>query len=140
MTLMNNRHIRGIALIELTCSLFIFSIGMLGVIQMYHVCISKTRVVDEYAIAMRAIENELESLRAMPFDELDDLDGVFISNTPSLSKLVNALETTAVTEFGEDSANLRQVTATVKWTSEKGRTVTKSVTTLIAKKQMVSVI
>ena len=125
-------------LLELTCALFIFSTGMLGVIHMYHVCINNTRALDEYMIAMRAIENEVETLRAMPFEELDNLNGEFTCKTPSLSKLVNVVTKTEIELFDNEYTNLRRLTATVKWTGDKGRTITKSVTTLIAEKQMAS--
>lgn len=132
-TCTHSRSERGIALIEMTCALFIFSIGMLGVIHMFHVCMDKTRALDEYLIAMRAIENEVETLRALPFDKLDNLNGAFASESPSLKKLVKAETTTLIEIPGEFPKDLRQVTVTIRWIGDVGRTIEKHVTTLIAR-------
>jgi len=127
--------LRGFTLLELACALFILTGGLFGVITMYHFGISKTRAINEYAIAMRAIENEVETLRAHPFSELADVEGgPFITEPNELDMLVNARPTVTVRDDFEGLSGLKRVIVTIAWTGENGRTIRKSITTLIADK------
>ena len=125
----------GLTLIELIAALFVLTVGMFGVIQMYHFGLDKMRALNEYAIAMRAIQNEVETLRSVPFSQLDNTDsGQFRSETPELAMLVNATPTVSITDYDGGRKRLKQVTVSLRWTGEHGRTIEKKVTTLIADK------
>jgi hypothetical protein len=90
--------------------------------------------MNENAIAMRALQNEIETLRSLPFDELTEVRAApFRSVTPEVSKLVNARAVVTVRPDRE-YARLRRVTASIAWSGEYGRTIRKGLTTLIADK------
>jgi Tfp pilus assembly protein PilV len=125
----------GTTLIELVAALFVITIGLFGVIEMYHFGINKIHALNEYKIAMRAVQNEIETLRALPFSELRNTDdGEFRSDTPEVATLVNATPAVTITDYAEGEKQLKHVEVSVKWTGEHGRTIEKRVTTLIADK------
>ena len=122
----------GVTLIELTAALFVLMVGMFGVIQMYHFGLGKMHALNESAVAMRAIQNEVETLRSLPFSQLRNTDsGHFASETPALSKLMNATRSVRINDFPQGPEGLKEVTVSIKWTGENGRTIEKNVTTLI---------
>ena len=126
----------GFTLIEMTCALAVATVGLFGVLQLYSVAMSKTRTVQEYAIATRALGNEIETLRALPFDALEEgTELPFRSATAELERLVNVETTVAIAERSEDAPGLKRVRARVRWTGEHGRTISKELITLIAKKR-----
>ena len=125
----------GFTLLELTCALFILTFGMFGVIQMYHLGMAKTRVLNEYTQAMEALQNELETLRALPFESLRNVKhGPFVTQPRVLRRLVNARPRTTIRDYPESGGALKEVRVTLKWTSENGRTITKRLVTLIAQR------
>ena len=122
----------GVTLIELTAALFVLTVGMFGVIQMYHYGLGKMHAVNESALAMEAVQNEIETLRSLPFSQLRNTDsGHFVSETPALSRLVNATPSVTIQDFAGGPKRLKEVTVSVKWSGENGRTIEKKVTTLI---------
>jgi Tfp pilus assembly protein PilV len=126
----------GMSLIELTAALFVLTVGMFGVIQMYHFGLNKMHALNETTVTMHAIQNEIEMLRSLPFSELHNTDKAqFVSETPALSRLVNAKPHVTITDHGEASRRLKHVTVSITWTGENARTIQKSVTTLIADKK-----
>ena len=125
----------GTTLIELVAALFVITIGLFGVIEMYHFGIDKMHALNEYKIAMRAVQNEIETLRALPFSELRNTDdGDFRSETPEVATLVNATPEVIITDYTGTENRLKHVEVSLKWTGEHGRTIEKRVTTLIADK------
>lgn len=126
----------GFSLIELTCALFVITTGIFGVIQLYTLGLDKTKAANEYAIARTAIDNELETLRALPFEELKSGTAKsFRSRTPALEKLVNAKGIVVITDRTGDTRGLKQVEVILRWKGEYGRLIEKSMTTLIARKR-----
>ena len=126
----------GFSLIELTCALFIVTLGVFGIIQMYLVGMDKTRAVNEYAVAFQALNNEIETLRALPFEAFEEgKDLPFRSETPALERLVHARGTVTVVDRTAETPGLKQVRARLRWTGEHGRIIEKHVTTLIARKR-----
>ena len=122
----------GVTLIELTAALFVLIVGMFGVIQMYHYGLGKMHALNESAVAMEAVQNEIETLRSLPFSQLRNTDsGRFVSETPALSSLVNATPSVTIKDCGGEPKGLKEVTVSVRWTGENGRTIEKKVTTLI---------
>ncbi len=125
----------GFALIELITALFILTIGMFGVIQMYHFGLAKMQAMNESAVAIRAVRNEVETLRAIPFDKLQNVEAApFRSETPAMAELVNVVPAVAIKDYDGRAKRLKEVTVAITWTGEHGRTIKKSVTTLVADK------
>jgi len=134
MRLLKNQS--GISLIELTTALFVLTVGMFGVIQMYHFGLNKMHALNETKIAVHALQNEIETLRSLPFSELRNTnEGSFVSDTPALSRLVDAKPRVTIADYGDPSKRLKHVTVSIRWVGENGRTIQKTVTTLIADKK-----
>lgn len=124
----------GFTLLELLAALFILTVGLFGVIQMHHVGLGKLRVLNESIVASHAVQNEIEHLRALPFAALQNVqNGPFHSKSPEPARLVNAKPAVTIEDF-RGTPRLKKVTASLAWTGEYGRTIRKSVTTLIADK------
>lgn len=124
---------RGFTLLELSAAMFLLALGVMGVFKMFHVGLSKTHAMNETAVAMRALENEMETLRATSFADIVDGESLpFRSTTPECAKLVNG-ENTAI--IRTSSPGLKEVTVQIRWTGEHGRTIEKRLTTLIAETQ-----
>ncbi|HIJ65943.1 MAG TPA: hypothetical protein HPP77_08315, partial [Candidatus Hydrogenedentes bacterium] len=141
----------GIALVELITAFFVLTLGLFGAIRMYHFCLDKTRAVHEAKTVMRALNNEIEHLRALPFADLENGQATsFRSETPGVEALVNASTTVAIEDYASPGAQpapvagvsdkrspmpgLKRATVRIRWTGENGRTITKELVTLIADK------
>ena len=123
----------GFTMLELTAALFILTVGLFGVISMYQFGIAKMHAINESAVAMSAIQNEIETLRSIPFAEIENVENApFRSSTPITAKLVNATPTVTISDYGEPSRSLKKVTVALIWTGEHGRTIEKRITTLIS--------
>ena len=126
----------GSMLIEMSCALFVITVGIFGVLQLYSLGMSKTRTVKEYAVATRALNNEIETLRALPFDALEEGRGLpFRSVCPELEGLRNATPTVAIIDKSAETLGMKRVRVRLRWTGEHGRTIDKGLTTLIARKR-----
>ena len=126
----------GFSLMEITCALFVITVGVFGALQMYSLALEKTRAVNEYAIAASVLQNEMETLRALPFEQLADGDTLpFRSATPAVEKLVKAKTSVAVRDRSEGTPGLKEVRVSVAWTGDQGRRIEKTLTTLIANKR-----
>lgn len=123
---------RGFTLIELTTALFIFSTALLGTIQLYHVGLNKIKVVGESRHAMQAALNQVELIRSMPFSELTERqDAPFIGASDDLESLSQAQPTLTIRNHPDPALKLKEVTVSVRWTGEHGRTITMTITTLV---------
>lgn len=136
---LHSREVRrgaaGFSMIELTAALFVLAVGMMGTLQMYNVLADKTRVLQESEIAVRAVNTEIETLRALPFAQLTDReDAPFVSELFGTDNLVNVTPRVTVRPYADTRLELKEVTATLQWTGEHGRKLEKSATTLIAEK------
>jgi len=121
-------------MLEVITALFIVTFGIFSVLTMYHVGMAKARALREHGLVMNALENELEGLRAMPFETLPrDWNGAFHATAPDLGALVNAHPRVRIQPF-ENRQDLLDVRASIRWSGEHGRTIEKSLTTLIADK------
>jgi Tfp pilus assembly protein PilV len=82
------RATRGFTLLETIAALFVLTVGLFAVFQMYLFGLDKLHALNERETALLAIQNEVEALRAQPFEALSDLEeGPFISVTPGFEKL-----------------------------------------------------
>ncbi len=124
----------GVSYLEMSAALFVFSVGIMGAFQMFHFGLAKMRMVKENDIALRAIQNEVESLRAVPFDRLLPGEHAFISETPEVKQLVNALPSVRIEPHDYVLVGLKRIRVSLAWTGDNGRTIARSVDTLVAEK------
>ena len=126
----------GAMLLELVCALFIVTMGLFGIMQMYLVAMDKTRGINEYAIASTALNNEIETLRAMPFDDLVVGERLpFLSETPSVEMLADAKGSVVIRDRRGETAGLKEARVALRWRGEHGRVIEKSFVTMIASKE-----
>ncbi|MFC1590219.1 hypothetical protein ACFL42_01855 [Candidatus Omnitrophota bacterium] len=103
--------------------LAVVPIGML-----FYVGYSYVGQVRETSIAMQAIQEEVETIRNMDYDDIlaigSDFEGA------GFGRLEDAVGEVVIDDpLGE--ANIRRVTVTVSWTSTVGREMSKSMATLV---------
>ena len=123
----------GATLVELVVALAVVTVGLFGVLQSYLVAMDKTRVANEYYIATRALSNEIETLRGLPFEELADGPGQpFRSRTPELERLVQAEATVSIVDRSGATHGLKLVRAQLRWRGDNGRRIEKQLVSLIA--------
>ena len=127
----------GVSLLEAMAALFVLSVGLMGLMQMFFVAMDTTKEVHEQDVAARAIQNELETLRAQGWIDgsTDSNDRPFVSVTPELQRLFNVKSSVQVRPYAENDAALREITVRVVWTSRHGRRVEKKATTLMRAKE-----
>ncbi len=132
---MQRRSGAGFSLIELSTAVFILTVGVLGVMTMFFYGLDKVRNINEARIAVRAVQNELETRRALPFQQLVPGTSAFLSKTPELDRLLNVSTTVVIADDASVApGRLRRVTATVAWTGEHGRHIEKHMSILAADK------
>jgi len=128
------RAAAGFSLLELTCALFVVTVGGFGAIQLYMTAVQKTQATQNYALATRALVNEIEARRALPFDAIaPGEDQPFVSAGPALEALDGAVATVRVTDVSEGAAELKELYVRVEWTMEYRRRVSREMTTLVAR-------
>lgn len=125
------RH--GMAMLEIIASLAVLIIGLLGAVHLYFFGLDRMQTMGEGEQAMRAVRNEIEATRAMPWEALALRDGApFIEAGRDLADLPDAVSRVSVRDLPETQGLLREVTATVTWRGEHGRGITKRATTYVA--------
>lgn len=122
----------GFTLIELSTALFILVVGLFGAFNLYHFGLAKLRTLDEAAIAERALQNEVEVLRATPFAAIAPGVRPFSMLPPELDRLHLAETRVAIAPAPDGLAGLLHVDLSIRWITENGRRAERSVTTLIA--------
>lgn len=127
----------GVSLLEAMAALFVLSVGLMGLMNMFLVAMDTTKQVHEQNIATRAIQNEMETLRAHGRIEesVDKNDRPFESVTPELQRLFNAKSSVQIRPYADNNTALREVTLRVVWTSRHGRRIEKKATTLMRAKE-----
>jgi len=131
----NRSRAAGFALLELIAALFVLAVGLMGALQMHNVIAAKLRHMDECQTAARAVDAEIETLRAMPFNQLADRENApFVSEPFGTGDLVNFTPSLTIRPHTDANLKLKHVTAAVRWTGENGRTIEKSAATLIAER------
>lgn len=125
----------GFMMIEATAALFVAAVGIFGVIEMMQVGSRALHVAQEHTIAGRALQNEIETLRGLPFDDLElGKRHEFVSNTPELAKLIHVKTHVSVRDPDGAEGRLLEVRVRLRWTTQHARRVERSVTTLIARR------
>jgi hypothetical protein len=121
---------RGFSLLEITCTLFVLTAGLFSAITVFHRQHDHARTLMEKTIALDAAANEIELLRAAPFDSYGEGNLPPRGAHPALDRLHNAELRLHVR--ATDMPALREVTAHMRWTGAGGRTIEAALTTLIA--------
>lgn len=124
----------GMSLLEMSCALFIVTMGLFGVIQMYMTGISNMKTLSEKQVAMRAAENEIETLRALPFAELVPGAALPLRAATAGTEKLHNLSGTVDIAAPDGAPDLREVHVCIEWTGEHGRRIRQELTTLIADK------
>ena len=124
----------GYSTMEMTATLFVLTVGLFGALQLFSFGLDRMRALDESSVAMQAVQNEIEVLRAAPFASLTDGEHAFVSEAPELSRLENADTRVVIAPVAGVSAALKEVTATIVWISENGRRSERTLTTLLTEK------
>ena len=123
----------GFSLVEISTALFILVVGLFGVFQLFHFGLGKLRAMDESAIAMQAVQNELETLRATPFSQLQDGEHEFVTQGPALERLVKPTGAVSIAPIA-GPVGLKQVDISFRWVTQNGRVADRAVTTFIGDK------
>lgn len=129
---MSNYARRGLTMLELIAALAVLSIGLMGAVSMYYYGIDALKSAEEGRAAMTASRNEIEYLRSVPFGQLTSGATTPFHSTAGLEDMVNVQ--TAATVQDTDTPGLKEIAASVTWTGEHGRRITKRITTLVADK------
>jgi len=116
----------------MSVALGVIVVTIFGVLTLYDRGMDRGRELNARSIAIRAVENEIETLRAMPFADLSPrTDAPFVSETPAVALLVDPEPRLTIAPAGRDG--LVEVTAALRYRAG-GRATEKAVTTLIARK------
>ena len=120
----------GFSLLEFTCALFVITVAGFGSIQLYSIGMNKIVMMREYDAATATLRNEVERLRALPYEAL--ADGMAASSSPA--DLETLHEPVVAINVSERAPGLREVAVALTWQSRGGRSITRELTTLIADK------
>ncbi len=131
------RHDRdGFGLIELVGALFVIAVGLLGTVTLFHFGVGQIGYVRECSVVRQAMQDEIETLRAKPFDQLIDQEaGPFTEAPFGLENVVNAQSTLSIRPDADGIPGLKEVEVAIRWTTSGGRTVDKRIATCIAEKR-----
>lgn len=122
----------GLGTTDIVASLAVLSIIGFGAFGLYHNGIDQLRVSTERTIAVRALENEVERLRALPLSEMEtQVDAAYRVSMPELEGLRDAAMSIEVDAY-EESTEARVITARVRWHSHAGRIISEELTALRA--------
>ncbi len=120
----------GFTLLELVTALFILVTGLMGALTLFTIGMSKVALVDEYGLARTAVQNEMETLRALPFEALEPGERDHFTGDVPAAQLPGAQPRVVVRPA--DLPGLKEVSVTLSWRGENGRRVERSLTTFIA--------
>ena len=131
-----SRQRSGFMLIELSAALFVATVGAFGAMHLYMLSLDRIRAISEYETALCVLNNEIETLRALPYDGLETGDGLpFHSETPAIERLRLAETTVRIEDIGDGTLELKRVAARVRWIGEHGRRIEKELVTIITRKE-----
>ena len=122
----------GISLLEVLCALTLITAGVFASMQVFHQSADHTLALAQEQRALRIMENEIERLRATPFDQMPlGEERPLLSAMDELAPLPNAVGAVRIAAHAE-LAGLREVTVKVTWSGTNARRITRSLTTLLA--------
>ena len=99
-----------------------------------HVGLNHIRAAKETGAAMRILENELELLRAVPFNTLQPTEEPqpFRGEWPGIERLVDSFAQTRIAAVEGHESALREVDVQLSWNGHNGRRISKNLITFIA--------
>ncbi len=132
---MNQRLRRtGFTLIELVTAMGVLGIGVFAIVTSFHYGVEKVRAMQEMHTAQTVAQNQLECMRATPFEKLAEVEHDPMPATPALERLVKVQMERSVRVYGEPKLGLRDVEVRVSWVGDGGRPMQASARTLIGDK------
>ncbi|GMW01301.1 MAG: hypothetical protein AMXMBFR84_24380 [Candidatus Hydrogenedentota bacterium] len=121
----------GFSLIELIAAFAVASAVLLGTMQLYYFGKTSAKSIEESAIARIAAQNEIETLRSMPYTSLVNGVGLpFRSTTPEFFELHLAAAEVTISDWSR-AAGLKEIVVTARWIGAQGRPKQVKLTTLM---------
>ena len=125
----------GFALIEMIAALAVVTGGVFVMVQMLQNQVTASRAFVETQAVTTALQNEVEVLRTMPFAQLSDRrDAPFTRAPEGLDRLAAVQPALTIGPAPDGTPGLKEVRVRIAWKGDKGRRMTKTLTTLIADK------
>ena len=124
----------GFTLIELVSAMAVLGIGVFAIVTSFHYGLEKVRAMQEMHTAQTVAQNQLECLRATPFEKLKEVEHDPMPATPALEKLLKVQMERSVRVYGDPKLGLRDVEVRVTWVGDGGRTMQVSARTLLGDK------
>jgi Tfp pilus assembly protein PilV len=126
-------HNQGFVMLEAIAAVFVVLVGIFSVLQFFDYGVRKLKAEEESRIALRQMRNELEILRAQPFDTLVKAPSdQWLGERAELDMLVDHRTRVEVEPGAEAPTRLMKVTVSIRWRGEYGRPIQRKLTTLIA--------
>jgi len=125
---------RGFTLIEALATTVILGIGLFAIGSAFFGEFAAINTLRETTIATLAGQQEIDTLRGMPFNNILNLGPHFTfdkTNIVSLQYLNNPRGNVYLDKIYNNDNNMRRVSITVTWDSLSGKTLSKSLVTLI---------
>lgn len=122
---------RGFAVLELVTALFVISVGLFGIMDMYLRVMDGTRVTQQYAAATTVLRNSLETVRARGDAALVPGSYPLPVEDLMMDRFSEAQGTLVVTPSATGIASLREVEARLQWRAHSGRLIEKRLVTLM---------
>ena len=125
-TLRNN----GFTLIEVLISVCVLCIGLFSVAYIFAMGPGSINEAREIAIATQAVQEEMELIKSMDFDDMLNVSSSFTSF--GLSALANSVGTVTV-DNPESTDDMRRVTVSATWNTARGSNPNIDLVTLITR-------
>lgn len=134
-TRMRTQGQRGASLVELTCAIFVISLGGFGALQMFSHATGETATFRDHEMATEILSNEIEARRAAGFAALAPGEGQpFISASPALEWLAEAEARVDVIDRSAGNRGLLELRVRLRWLVAHRRYAEREMTTLIARR------
>jgi Tfp pilus assembly protein PilV len=131
---MRRKSASGFILVELLVSLAVLTVSGFGTIQIYHLGLNHLKYSQEHAMALQALQNELEHLRSQSYSQVTaQKSRPFAVDTPGLRRLHRATATVAYREVDVYLGDLVEVTLRVEWIGRRGYPSETSISTFVAR-------
>ncbi|MBI2423872.1 MAG: hypothetical protein HYV27_13660 [Candidatus Hydrogenedentes bacterium] len=128
------RRESGFSTMELITALFVFSVGIMGILQTYFYTLEQGRGVREIALADQLIQNEWQYLKAQPFDAVAAFNELPFQHLPALPERLHMAQSQLAVVRNETAPGLLDVEVQVKWIYRQGRVAERTQHFLLADK------